>query len=74
MARQLTITLADHIYEGLQERVGSEQISGFIERLVRPYVITDEQLEAEYREMASDLEAEREAMEWIEDRPDEALD
>jgi predicted CopG family antitoxin len=74
MSRELTITLADDVYEGLQERVGAEQISSFIERLLRPYLMTDEELEAEYREMAADLEAEREAMEWIEDRPDECLD
>ncbi|HLH21337.1 MAG TPA: addiction module antitoxin [Chloroflexota bacterium] len=74
MSRELTITLADDVYEGLQERVGAEQISSFIERLVRPYVITEEQLEAGYREMAADSEYEREALEWIEDAPDEALD
>lgn len=74
MSRELTITLADEIYEGLQERIGAEKISGFIERLVRPYLVTDDELEAGYRAMAADAEYEREAMEWIEAAPDDALD
>ena len=74
MSRQLTITLPDDVYEQLEQRVGVDGISSFIEQLVRPRVITEEQLEAGYRAMAADTEYEREAMEWIEDRPDECLD
>lgn len=37
-------------------------------------VLDDGDLEADYRAMAADEEREREAMEWIEYAPDEALD
>ena len=41
-------------------------LSRFIEGLAPPHVVTDSQLEAEYREAAQDVDAEREAWEWIE--------
>lgn len=74
MQRKLTITVADDVYRGLHQHVGRGEISHFIESLVRPYVVTDDALEAEYREAALDAQAEQEAFEWIEANPDEALD
>jgi hypothetical protein len=74
MARKLTITLPDDVYDRLQDRFGPEHISSFIERLLTPYVITDEELEAEYREMAADTERELEALEWIGEAPSGARD
>ena len=47
MSRQLTITLPDDVYDRLQDRFGADQISSFIEKLLTPYVVTDEQLEAD---------------------------
>jgi predicted CopG family antitoxin len=74
MQRKLTITVADEVYRGLHRKVGRGQISRFIEGLVRPHVVEDGELEVAYREMAADRECEREALEWIEAAPDEALD
>ena len=74
MQRELTITLADDVYEGLHRKVGSEDISRYIESLLRPYIVNENDLEAAYREMASDATREQEALEWIESAPDEALD
>ena len=74
MQRKLTITIADEVYRGLHQHVGRGEISRFIEHLVRPHVVGDEAHEAEYREAASDVEAEQEAREWIEANLDEALD
>lgn len=64
--RQLTIIVADDVYRGLHRKVGRGGISRFVEDLVRPYVVSDDALEAEYREAAQDEDAEREAREWIE--------
>lgn len=66
MQRQLTITIDEEIYQGLQEQVGPDHISEFIEELVRPHLIAEEDLEAGYRAMAADAEREREAKEWAE--------
>ncbi|HEY7062255.1 MAG TPA: addiction module antitoxin [Chloroflexota bacterium] len=74
MSRQLTITLPDDVYERLADRFGPDQVSSFIEKLLTPYVVTDEELEAGYRAMAADEEREREALEWIGEAPVEALD
>lgn len=74
MARTVTITLADDVYRGLQEQVGEDKASAFIESLLRPLVLTEDELEAAYREMAADAEREREALEWIEAAPDDALE
>jgi hypothetical protein len=74
MQRKLTITIADEVYRGLHHRVGRGEISRFIESLVRPHVVDDGALEAQYREAALDQQAEREALDWIEANLDEALD
>jgi predicted CopG family antitoxin len=74
MQRKLTITIDDEVYRGLRQKVGRGNISGFIEDLVRPHVTDDDALLASYREMAADEEREREALEWIEAAPDDALE
>ena len=74
MQRKLTITIADEVYRGLHQQIGRGEISRFIEGLVRPYVVTTDDLEAEYRAAAQDATAEQEALEWIEAHVDEALD
>lgn len=73
MQRKLTITVADDIYRGLHQQVGRGEISHFIESLVRPLVIRDDELEEEYREAAGDETAEGEARQWIEAGVDEGL-
>jgi len=65
MQRKLTITLEEHVYEGLYKVVGRRNISHFIESLVRPHVIGTD-MEAAYREMAQDEAREAEAVEWAE--------
>lgn len=65
MQKKLTITLDEHVYEGLHKVVGRRNISQFIESLVRPHV-TDVDLDAGYRQMAEDEEYEAEALEWAE--------
>jgi hypothetical protein len=74
MQRKLTITIADDVYQGLHQQIGRGEISRFIENAVRPYLVTTDGLEAEYRAAAEDTVAEREATDWIEANIDEALD
>lgn len=65
MAKKLTITVDDEVYEGLYRRVGARKIGRFLQELARPHVV-DEDLEAAYREMALDEAREAEAHEWVE--------
>ncbi|HEX9645746.1 MAG TPA: addiction module antitoxin [Acidimicrobiia bacterium] len=65
MSKKLTITIDDEVYEGLYERVGKRKISRFLESLARPHVV-DADLEAAYRDMASDEGREAAAEEWDE--------
>lgn len=65
MQKKLTITIDEEVYDGLCRAVGREQISEFIESLVRPHVI-EVDLKEGYRQMAADEEYEAEALEWIE--------
>lgn len=74
MHRKLTITIADDVYRGLYEHVGRGRISGFIEHVVRPYVVGDDELASLYREAAADETSEREALDWIETEVDGALE
>ncbi len=65
MQKKLTITVDDKVYAGLHAVIGRGNISRFLEQLARPYLFPEE-LEASYREMASDKEREAEAQEWAE--------
>jgi predicted CopG family antitoxin len=65
MQRKLTITIDEHVYEGLHKIIGRRKISHFIEELVRPHVLIQE-LEAGYAAMAADEAREAEALEWSE--------
>jgi predicted CopG family antitoxin len=65
MSKKLTITVDDEVYEGLYKRVGRRKISRFLESLARPHVV-DADLEAAYRDMASDESRESDAEEWSE--------
>jgi len=73
MPRQLLITLPDDVYEELRRRAGEEDVSAYIERLVQPETFSEDDLEAGYRAMAADMDREREALDWIEIEPDDAL-
>ena len=65
MRKKLTITVDEHVYLGLHKAVGRRKISGFIESLVRPHVLSQE-LVASYQDMAADEAREAEAHEWAE--------
>lgn len=73
MSKKLTITIDDEVYEGLYRRVGRRKISRFLENLARPHVV-DADLEASYRDMASDEAREAEADEWAESLIDDVAD
>lgn len=63
MQRKLTITLDEHVYDGLHEVIGRRRISRFIESVVRPHVVRPD-MAAAYRDMAADESREAEALEW----------
>ena len=63
MQKKLTITVDERVYEGLHAVVGRRRISGFIESLVRPYVIRPD-LDVAYQQMARDEAREADALEW----------
>ncbi len=60
MQKKLTITIDERVYDGLHNVIGRRRISRFIESLVRPHVVGAD-LEASYRQMASDEAREAEA-------------
>lgn len=72
MAHQITITVSDEVYRGLQTVVGSRTISEFFEELARPIVI-ESCLESAYQQMALDSEREMEASEWVDGLAHDAL-
>jgi len=65
MQKKLTITIDEHVYEGLHKMIGRGKISQFIESLLRPHVMGTE-LELAYQQMAQDESREGEAVEWAE--------
>ena len=65
MAKKLTITVDDDVYQGLHNVVGRRRISRFLNDLVRPHLMQRDLAEA-YRAMAADEERERDASEWVE--------
>ena len=70
MAKKLTITVSDDVYEGLYAKVGPRKIGKFLESLAREHVVAasvpfEGSLNEAYREMAAEEEREREARDWI---------
>ena len=65
MSKKLTIIIDDEVYEGLYRHVGKRKIGRFLEGLARPHVVNVD-LEAAYRDMASDEARESDAEEWSE--------
>ena len=65
MQKRMTITMDEAVYEGLVRVVGRRKISGFLESLARPHVVTDELAEG-YKAMGKDELREQEALVWSE--------
>ena len=65
MTRKLTITIDEDVYNGLYRVVGPRRISRFIEKLVRPHVVSEDLSEG-YAAMAQEETREAEALEWSE--------
>ena len=65
MTRELTITVSEETYRGLEAVAGSRTISQFIEDLARP-LVAQASLDASYREMGLDAERENDALDWSE--------
>ena len=65
MQKRMTITMDETVYEGLVRVVGRRKISGFLESLARPHVVTDELAEG-YKAMGQDQLREQEALAWSE--------
>ena len=65
MQKRMTITMDEAVYEGLVRVVGRRKISGFLESLARPHVVTDELAEG-YKAMGQDELREQEALAWSE--------
>lgn len=71
--KKLTITVSEEVYQGLHRRIGARRISGFIDRLARPYV-DDAAAEALYRDAENDPDRLETLADWDDLPPDEALD
>jgi len=65
VARKLTITVDEDVYDGLQNRIGRRKISRFLNDLARP-LVSESYLDEGYAAKARDELGEREAEEWVE--------
>ena len=65
MQKTLTITLDAQTFEDLNKLIGKENISQYVEDLVRSH-LAELELEAGYVAMAADTEREAQALEWVE--------
>jgi predicted CopG family antitoxin len=73
MAKKLTITVEDEVYEGLHSVIGRRRISRFLNDLARPHVLPADLVDG-YKAMAADEEREREATEWVENLTSDIAD
>jgi predicted CopG family antitoxin len=73
MAKKLTITVEDDVYEGLHRVIGARRISRFLNDLARAQVMPRDIVEG-YRAMAADEKREREATEWVENLTGDVAD
>jgi hypothetical protein len=65
MQKNLTITIDEEVYEGIYATVAPNDVSFFVQELVRPHLARQD-LDSAYAEMAKDFQREREALEWAE--------
>jgi hypothetical protein len=65
MSRKLTIAVSEEMYDGLHRSVGRRHISAFLEKPIKPHVLSKD-LDSAYQEMALDEEREQEAQAWSE--------
>ena len=65
MQKNLTITIDEDVYEGIYATVDPDDVSFFVQELVRPH-LAKQDMDSAYAEMAKDLHREREALEWAE--------
>jgi hypothetical protein len=65
MQKKLIITVDSEVYNGLYSEIGKGKISRFIESLLKPHVIKDNN-DAMYLSMALDVQREAEAEDWSE--------
>ena len=65
MQKRMTISIDEHVYDGLVAVVGRRKISKFLENLARPHVVEDD-LDAAYRAMAGEELREQDALDWSE--------
>ena len=63
MYKKLTITVEGDVYQGLYDKIGARKISGFINKIVKEFVV-DSDMEKGYMQMAKDNKRENEAEEW----------
>ncbi len=70
--RKLTIMLDAEVYDGLKNKVGGRGIGAYLSQLARPFVVEDE-IEAGYKALASDVESNKEADGWIEGTREEIV-
>ena len=74
MTREVTITVSEEVFLGLQSAAGSRTISEVLEDLARRVVAHQgDKHDAEYLEMSLDADREREADEWSEGLIDNPL-
>ncbi len=64
--KKVTLLLEKDVYLSLQERVGKGKIGKFINKTIRPYLFSDEDLKKAYIKMSKDKEREKEADIWSE--------
>lgn len=65
MAEQITITVSDEVYRGLQSMAGERTLGEVIEDMARP-IVAENTLAASYEAMSLDVDREMEALEWSE--------
>ena len=76
MARRLTVTVSDEVYDGLHRRVGRGRIGQFLDELARPHVIEpqgddpgEQEMAEAYRSAAAEEAADpalaRETRAWL---------
>ena len=65
MQKRMHLTMNEAVYKGLVRVLGRRKISGFLESLARPHVVTDELAEG-YKAMGQDEKREQEALAWSE--------
>ena len=64
--KKITILVDERVYAGIRKKAGRGNVGKFISKIVKPYVLEEDEINNAYMKMSNDCDREKNAQEWSE--------